>query len=210
MERVADAELQVRAVDGADFHLDEQALAMFQTEQDVEPAAEIRRVTADHVIQRGARAGIDMPSLARWKHVGKLQVERHQRHVVADADFNIRTESQAIDKRRRLHVPAEIELIRVDGHTGANTRARLRIGGIRAERRGQHDQTHAQRDSRKTHVGNLRAGLFKTHAAAVSLTTAQSGVSVALYGLCPSPLNPDFVMLLTNFAPWSSAIAAPF
>ena len=155
MERVADAELQVRAVDGADFHLDEQALAMFQTEQDVEPAAEIRRVTADRVIQRGARAGIDMPSLARRKHVRKFQVEGHQRHVVADADFNIRTESQAIDERRRLHVPAEIELIRVDRDTGANTRARLRVGGIRAERRGQsdHDQTHAQRGSRKMHVG---------------------------------------------------------
>jgi hypothetical protein len=60
--------------------------------------------------------------------VGELEVERDERSVVTDPDFDIRPKVQAVDERRRFDVAAKIELIGIGGYAGPSAN-RLRVGG---------------------------------------------------------------------------------
>jgi len=79
-------------------------------------------------VQRGACACVDVPRALRWEMVGELEIERDERPVVADPDFDVRSKPQAVDERRRLDVAAKIELIGIGGYAGPST-DRLRVRG---------------------------------------------------------------------------------
>ena len=126
--RVADGKLHPRTVHRADFELREQPPIVLHAHKEIQATTGVSIAAESQEIQRRACACVHVPRALRWEMVGELEIERDERSVVADPDFDIRSKPQAVDERRRLDVAAKIELIGIGGYAGPSTDG-LRMGG---------------------------------------------------------------------------------
>src|SRR5689334_5254219 len=92
-EDVAEGDLEVGAVDRARFDLEKEAAAMLGAEQDIEAPLGVAVAIPLVDVQRRAGAPVEMPAAAGFRKViRELEVQRRGRHVVADAELDVRTE----------------------------------------------------------------------------------------------------------------------
>ena len=101
---------------------------MLHAHKEIQAATGMSIASESQEVQRRACARIHVPRALRWEMVGELEIERDERSVVADPDFDIRSKPQAVDERRRLDVAAKIELVGVGGYAGPSA-DRLRVRG---------------------------------------------------------------------------------
>jgi hypothetical protein len=126
-ERISDSKFDVGAAQRSDLEFRKEPIAMGQSHEDIEPAFRLRVVSgrpsvagivkADDV-ERRAGAEKDAPGVvAERSRVGKLDVDRNDRALVADADLDGWTKSQLIRDRIALKLPADIELVWLGTHS---------------------------------------------------------------------------------------------
>src|SRR4030095_2313581 len=118
---ITNSKFEVRRIDRADFEFEEQALSALGADHDVETCVGVRITLVRHEdVQRRSRPRVQVPGTPVRELVDELHVRRDQHEVVADANFDVRTEIKAIDEGRSLEVPAKIKLIGVDRDAAAD------------------------------------------------------------------------------------------
>src|SRR5215213_139547 len=153
-EGVSNAEFQVGAVHDADLHLEEHAVSMPRTNEEVESCFRFRVGVGIEPIDGGAGSCVQIPRTIRREGVREIKVEGDQRNVISEPDVDIRPEPDAIDKRRSFDMTPEEELIGVDRDSRLDPGCHLRLHRFRRERTAETDtrHTHPQRLTNTTHT----------------------------------------------------------
>jgi hypothetical protein len=99
---------------------------VLEAPEEVETAAGIRALVVVEVVEVDGRAAaaVDHPwTPAQRVLVDRLDVHRHEGHVVSEPNLDVRPQVHAIDDRGRLDMRTEVELVGIDARAGAHARA---------------------------------------------------------------------------------------
>src|SRR6185436_17859788 len=104
MKRVADGELEIGTLEGAEFGFREQTAAVREPDQPVEPAFRSRVVRESEDVEGRAATHVQVPHRERAREtrgvgrqtIDELEVQGDEREVVSHADLDVRPKSQAV------------------------------------------------------------------------------------------------------------------